>query len=98
MWNTLKKGIEIVAQEICGKDKQSKKQNWMNSEILEKMEERRECKIRNEEGQYKKLKHEIQKMCQKAKDKYYENKCKEIVMLDQLHSQLLYKKIETCDQ
>ena len=32
-------------------------------------------------------------MCRKAKDKYYEDKCKKIVMLDQLHNQLLYKKI-----
>ena len=31
MWNKLKEGIEMVAQEICGKDKQSNKQNWMNS-------------------------------------------------------------------
>ena len=32
-------------------------------------------------------------MCWKTKDKYYEDKCKKIVMLDQLHSQLPYKKI-----
>ena len=44
--------------------------------------------------QYKKLKHEIQKLCHEAKDKHYEDKCKEIDMLDKAHSQLLYQKIK----
>ena len=35
-----------------------------------------------DEGQYKRLKHEIQKLCREAKDKYYEDKCKEIEELD----------------
>ena len=94
IWNKLKEGIEMVAEEICGKDQLPNKQNWMNSEILRKMEERRKCKNRQEEEQYKKLKHEIQKLCREAKDKYYEDKCKEIEMLDKVHSQLLYKKIK----
>src|SRR3989442_15286351 len=66
----------------------------MNSEILYKMEERRKCKNMKEEEQYKKLKHKIQKLCREAKDKYYEDKCKEIEMLDKAHSQLLYQKIK----
>src|SRR2546425_1084176 len=66
----------------------------MNSEILRKMDERRKCKNMKEEEQYKKLKHEIQKLCREAKDKYYEDKCKEIEMLDKAHSQLLYQKIK----
>ena len=47
----------------------------------------------NEEEKYTKLKHEIQKLCQEAKDKYYDEKCKEIEMLEKAHSQLLYKRI-----
>src|SRR5206468_8959562 len=81
------------------KDQRLKKQSWMNSDILRLMEERRNCKIRKEEDQYKKLKHLIQKQCREAKDKYkdkcyYEDKCKEIEMLDKVHSQLLYQKIK----
>ena len=34
------------------------------------------------EEQYKRLKNETRKLCRKAKDKYYEDKCKEIEMLD----------------
>ena len=41
IWKHLKEGIVVVAEEICGKEQQPKKQNWMNSEILRKMEERR---------------------------------------------------------
>ena len=44
------------------------------------MEERRKAKIMKDDGLYKKLKHEMQKLCRKAKDKYYEDKSKEIEM------------------
>ena len=33
------------------------------------------------------MKHEIQKLCQEAKDKYNEDKCREIEMLDRTHNQ-----------
>src|SRR3989441_747660 len=45
IWNKLKEDIATVAEEICGKEQLPKKQNWMNSEILHKMEERRKCNI-----------------------------------------------------
>src|SRR5881296_1256237 len=97
IWKRLKDGISTVAEEICGKEMQPKKQNWMNSEILHKMEERRKCKNMRDEEQYKKLKQEIRKLCRQAKDKYYEDKCKEIEMLDKAHSQLMYqKKLKSC--
>src|SRR5688572_9013417 len=58
------------------------------------MEERRISQIQKDDAHYKWLKHEIQKLCREAKDKYYENKCREIEMLDRTHNQLLYKKIQ----
>src|SRR3989441_4222356 len=95
IWKRLKDGISTVAEEICGKEMQPKKQNWMNSEILHKMEERRKCKNMRDEEQHKKLKQEIRKLCRQVKDKYYEDKCKEIEILDKAHSQLLmYQKIK----
>ena len=71
----------------------------MNSSILNKMEERRKYKnMHTEEGEkkYKELKHDIQKLCREAKDKYFNDKCEEIELLDKTHSQLLYKKLRTC--
>src|SRR6267154_499400 len=47
-----------------------------------------------EEEKHKKLKNETQKLCREAKDKCYEDKCKEIEMLDKVRSQLLYQKIK----
>src|SRR5437867_5025284 len=92
IWKRLKDSISTVAEEICGKEMQPKKQNWMNSEILHKMEERRKCKNMRDEEQYKKLKQESRKLCRQAKDKYYEDKCKEIEMLDKAHSQFIDRK------
>lgn len=94
IWQKLSESIEIVAEEICGKEEATRKQSWMNADILRKMEERRQCKLRKDEGQYKKLKQEIQKLCREAKDKYFEDKCKEIEGLDKVHSHLLYQKIK----
>ena len=56
IWKRLKEGMEMVAEEICGKEKLPLKQNWMNADILRKMEERRKCKISKNEEEYRKLK------------------------------------------
>src|SRR5688572_33094563 len=58
------------------------------------MEERRISKIQKYDVRQKRLKHEKQKLCREAKDKYYDDKCREIEMLDRTHNQLLYKKIQ----
>ena len=94
IWCKLKDNLEIVAEEICGKDQSQRKQSWMTMDVLCKMEERRICKNMKDEGKYRKLKHEVQKLCREAKDKYYNDKCEEIEMLDKAHSQLLHKKIK----
>jgi len=70
IWKKLSEGIGVVADEICGKEQLPMKQNWMNSEILSKMEERRLCKNRKDLGEYKRLKQEIRRMCRDAKDRY----------------------------
>src|SRR6188508_3276096 len=97
VWDTLKECIEEIAEEICGKEQHKKKQNWMTAEILHIMEERRMYKnLHTVEGdkKYKEIKHSIQKFCSEAKDKYFNDKCKEIEMLDKCHNQLLYKKVK----
>ena len=37
IWNKLKDCVTEVATEICGKKKPDKKQNWMNTSVLEKI-------------------------------------------------------------
>jgi len=61
------------------------------------MEERRKYKVLStEKGQkkYKELKQLIQRLCREAKNKDFDDKCKEIELLDKAHSQLVYKKIK----
>src|SRR6187399_3733727 len=97
VWDTLKECIEEIAEEICGKEQHKKKQNWMTAEILHTMERRRRYKnLHTVEGdkKYKEIKHSIQKCCREAKDKYFNDKCKEIEMLDKCHNKLLYKKVK----
>ena len=52
---------------MCERERMSKRQNWMNSEILSKMEERRKAKNMKDEGLYARLKHEIQSYVVKPK-------------------------------
>ena len=69
----------------------------MTAEILHIMEERRRYKnLHTVEGdkKYKEIKHSIQRLCREAKDKYFNDKCKEIEMLDKCHNQLPYKKVK----
>ena len=63
----MRESIELVADEICGKDQLTKKQNWMTADILQKVEERRISKNQKDHVGYKKLKQEIQKLCRKQK-------------------------------
>ena len=44
IWKKLKEDTTIVVEETCERERMSKKLNWMNSEILSKMEERRKAK------------------------------------------------------
>ena len=56
IWYKLKENLELVAEEICGKDQSQRKQSWMTTDILCKMEERRISK-----------KHERRRKVQEAK-------------------------------
>jgi len=97
LWLRIKTSLTEVAEEVCGKRTQEYRQNWMNAEILQKMETRRQYKKdQSEFGQkrYKDLKHEVQKLCRQPQNQYYNNKCEEIEKLEATHNPLLYKKIK----
>ena len=97
IWKNLRECINDVATEICGKDVDNKKQKWMTEEILRVMEERQSYKNNTtDEGKakYQELKSKVQMLCRKAKDRYFEDKCLELEMLDKTHSQKLYDKVK----
>ena len=78
LWLHVKTSLTEVAEEVCGKCIPEYRQQWMNAEILQKMELRRQYKKDvSEYGQkrYKDLKHEVQKLCRQAQNEYYNSKC-----------------------
>ena len=97
LWSEIKSCITATAEQVCGKYVPEKRQQWMTTEILQKMEERRQYKEdKSEYGlkKYKELKHEIQKLCRHTKNKHLNEKCAEIERLEASHNPLLYKKIK----
>jgi len=97
LWSDIKTCIIDTAKQVCGLHVREKKQSWMTTEIIQKMEERRQYKSdTSPEGQkrYKELKHIVQRLCRQAENNYYNGKCKEIEFLEATHNPLLYKKIK----
>jgi len=69
----------------------------MTTEILHKMEERRiykEDMTEDGQKQYKQLKSKIQRLCRKAKNDYFNEKCAEIEKLEKTHNPRFYTKIK----
>ena len=69
----------------------------MTEDILRVMEERQSYKYSTtDEGKakYQELKSKFQMLSRKTKDRYFEDKCLELEMLDKTHSQKLYDKVK----
>ena len=65
---------------------------WMTEEILYIMAERR--LVKDDKARYKSLSKIINKKCRKAKEQFYEEKCREIELLDKANNPTMYKKIK----
>ena len=94
IWKKLKESITVVAEKICGVGRQEKKPPWITIDIMLKMEERRKLKLENKRVEYKLLYKDIKQSCRKAREKYYEDKCKELEELDAKHSPKFFTKIK----
>ena len=93
----MKNCITAVADKICGKQISNKKQEWMTTEILDKRRERKQLKIKldkKSQKKYREMHRQVQKMCRKAKDHYYNDKCAELEDPDRKHNPKLYTKIK----
>ena len=66
VWESVKETINKVAEEVCGKVKPTSKQQWMTTEILEKMARRRQMQRGSHE--HKQLSREIKEACRGAKE------------------------------
>ena len=68
------------------------RREWMNEEILEKMERRRKSKRSTLE--YWRLDREIRRECTEAKDSWLNEKCDEIEKLSDIDKNVMYTKIK----
>ena len=91
-WKNLKECINKASQKIIPKVKRNAKQKWMSDEILNLMEERRDCNRNTEE--YKTLHRKIKTKCKKAKEDWLKQKCKEVEDLPGKDLKAMHKKIE----
>ena len=67
VWQEIKERVEEVADSICGRRTPVKKQQWMATEILEMMDQRRKVKAQINREEYKKLCQDIQRESRKAR-------------------------------
>lgn len=94
LWNKIKVSITSVTEEELRPDKIEKRQQWMTDSILELMEERRQHRNRDS-GKYKELHRRVLRAIREAKERWLQEKCIEIEILQQKHDNFnLYKKIK----
>jgi hypothetical protein len=76
-WRIYKEALNKAAEEKVLKIQIKAKQQWMNQEILNHMEERRLSKTTDTE-KYKKLNKQIKEECKKAKEEWLNTQCSKI--------------------
>ena len=85
-WKDLKNWVLKIAKRHVGYQKGRRiKKPWVTEEMMTKMEERKKWKSRNnEEGRskYRKINNELRRATDKAKEKWWEEECKELEELD----------------
>jgi hypothetical protein len=80
-WSSFKSVVLDVLGNNIGKVEKKAKKPWITTEMMKKMEERRRYKNTNIE-KYKKLNNELRRETDKAKEKYLEEACEEIMELN----------------
>src|SRR5690242_13951116 len=83
----------------CGRRDLWKRKTSIETELnecrhLEKDGGEKKVQDRQQRGTVQEAEKEIQKLCREAKDRYYDEKCREIELLDKVHSHLLYQKVK----
>jgi len=94
LWNKIKISITSITQEELKPDKTMKRKEWMTDNILELMEERRQHRNRNSE-KYKEQHKRVLRAIKEAKERWLQDKCSEIEILQAKHDSFnLHKKIK----
>ena len=84
LWNKIKISITSVKEEELRPDRMVKRQQWMTNSILELMEERRQHRNRDN-VKYKELHRRVLRAIKEAKERWLQEKCVEIEILQEKH-------------
>ena len=80
--NNIKKCVLDTLSDLVGKAEKRARKPWITQEMISKMDEKRRWKnVNTEEGRknYRRLRNELKRATDKAKKKYLENICNEIM-------------------
>ena len=91
-WENFKQAINEAAVEVIPTLKRRAKQKWMTEDILKLMDKRRQAKCNNEN--YEAIHREIRNKCDKAKENWIKEKCKEIELHQRSTPKVMYRNIE----
>ena len=95
-WSSFKESINEATKVVPKKDKKKDK-DWMTEEIKDLMKQRKEEKAKHGEksDRYEEINKEIEKKCKEAKEKWFNDICDEIMMLERNHnSKELHRKVK----
>ncbi|XP_030746820.1 uncharacterized protein LOC115875493 [Sitophilus oryzae] len=94
LWNKIRRSITSITERELRPDKTVKRKEWMTDNILRLMEERRQH--RNKDNQkYKETHSQVLKAIKEAKERWLQERCIEIEMLQAKHDSFnLHKKIK----
>ena len=98
-WEKLKSVVVgELEQEVGRKKRRKAKKPWVTNEMIEDMEQRRKWKRQNTEyakKEYRRLNNQLRRSTEKAKEKWWENKCQEIEKLQgQGKHDQVYKEVK----
>ncbi|XP_049794433.1 uncharacterized protein LOC126204053 [Schistocerca nitens] len=97
-WENMRDGLIKAAEEIIGKQKPEKRKEWITDEIILMFEERRKLKNNEtEEGKtaYRVLRNKINRKLKQVKERFLEDRCKEVGdLLKKGNLELAYKTVK----
>lgn len=94
-WLDLRQIFKTTNEKFLTKKNTTAKSEWMTKDILELMEERRQCKIQNNHEGYRILQKRIRNKIRVAKENWLHEKCLEAENLDRLGDNFhLHKKVK----
>ncbi|GFS27117.1 RNA-directed DNA polymerase from mobile element jockey-like [Elysia marginata] len=91
-WHQLKTAITKAATEEIPPTERRARQRWMTNEILEIMDKRKQ--VKNDKDAYETLHKQIRKKCDEAKEKWLNEKCKNMDLCGKRKPHMIYKNTE----